>query len=78
MKLTEDDFETNHEGVESWLLIHTTEDQDKLKQQIISNQEKANQWDRFNSAFRNTIDWSHIEFMLIKEVDKEPQTARMG
>lgn len=48
------------------------------EEQISEVVKKANQWDRFNSAFRSPIDWRRIEYMAIKEVGKEPQTARMG
>jgi len=38
----------------------------------------AKAWRTFNSAFPNPIDWRRIEYMAIKEVDKEAQVARMG
>ncbi len=43
-----------------------------------SLEDKARAWDKFNSAFRNPIDWRRIEYMAVKEVGKEAQVARMG
>ena len=48
LKLTEDDFEAQHEGVESWLLIHSRSDHEILIKQILENQEKAEKLDSYN------------------------------
>ena len=38
----------------------------------------ARAWRKFNSAFREPIDWRKIEYMAIKEAGKEVQVSRMG
>ena len=81
MKLTEDDFipiDSMGDTLIGFEEEYGSKEARQLRQKILDDQEKANQWDRFNSAFRNPIDWKIIELMSIKEVGKEPQTARMG
>jgi len=44
-----------------------------------SIQDKADAWDKITSAFRGEdIDWEHLEYIAVKEADKEPRMARFG
>ena len=43
-----------------------------------SIQEKAGAWDKINSAFREDIDWEHVEYIAIKEAGKETRLVRFG
>ena len=44
---------------------------EQLIKQILSNQEKAEKWDRLNSAFDTPIDWPNIEYFAVSEYNKE-------
>lgn len=56
----------------------------KIRAQILEDmnetelEKDARAWRKFNSAFREPIDWRKIEYMAIKEAGKEVQVSRMG
>ena len=40
--------------------------------------QKAECWDRLQSAFRDPVDWRYLEYIAVKESNKEVQVARFG
>ena len=83
MKLTEEDIEwLDRIGVNKERMDIILENQDKAELWDFGKfeewKEKANQWDRLNSAFRNPIDWRILEYIAFKEDGKEPQVVRFG
>ncbi len=70
MKLTDDDLEFL-DRIGAWTHIG-------LRKKILKNQEKAEEWDRLNSAFPKPIDWTRIRFFAVTEVkDDIPSIAEL-
>ena len=71
MKLTKEDFESSLTEPPRSLT-------DEEIKQILDNQEKAERWDYLNSAFREPVDWTKIEYFAVSEVNKDnPQVAHL-
>jgi len=51
--LIDEDIETCGDGCDTWMIIHTTEDQEQLKKQILSDVVKASRYDMLKDRYLN-------------------------
>ena len=42
-----------------------------IKRSYMINKEKADKWDRLNSAFSSPVKWENIEYLAVAEADKK-------
>lgn len=81
-ELTEDDFVESYDADKYYLQISKSFDSEKqckdFENQILQNQEDAEKWERLNSAFHESVDWTQIRFFAVTDKkDSIPKIAEL-